>query len=66
MARHHPFLMPLSSTTGTHQIYELLYPFVSPGVATSILKHSMMKIKQGQILALAHFKTKQNVLNSGL
>jgi hypothetical protein len=37
-----------------------------PGVATSILKHSMMKIKQGKFLALAHFKTKQNVLKSGL
>jgi hypothetical protein len=32
----------------------------APGVATSILKHSMMmmKIKQGKFLALAHFKTK--------
>jgi hypothetical protein len=30
----------------------------NPGVATSILKHSMMKIKQGKLLALAHFKTK--------
>jgi hypothetical protein len=29
-----------------------------PGVATSILKYSMMKIKQGKFLALAHSKTK--------
>jgi hypothetical protein len=29
MARHHPFLMPLPSATGIHQIYELPYPFVS-------------------------------------
>jgi hypothetical protein len=30
----------------------------SPGVATTILKHSMIKIKWGNFLALTHFKMK--------
>jgi hypothetical protein len=35
---------------------------LSPGMATLVLIHSMIGIKWGKFLALAHFKTRKRVL----
>jgi hypothetical protein len=36
-----------------------------PGMATLVLIHSMIGIKRGKFLALAHFKTRKRVLKWG-
>jgi hypothetical protein len=37
-------------------------PPIKPGMATLVLIHSMIGIKWGKFLALAHFKTRKRIL----